>query len=543
MGFRFDTDSITPDSGSGGGSGQIESLNVTPTTSAQTITAPSGVDGYNPINVSAVTANIDNNIVSNNIVSGVSILGVNGSATILNGETVNITPTTSQQIITPTSPKNGITQATVAAVTSSIDSNIIAENIKKDVPILGVVGTLESGGGGSVDHGGKYSVKVIDYDGSIISEDHLNTGDVFTLPSPPNKNPSLVFQEWSGTTTITNNTVTVGTEDILIGAVYDTVSGLSEFDIELDAETGLTIDINNLMDTGTLRNTAQVDWGDGIVETKPSNTTHTYQNYGKYTIKTNLRCDNSFESDYVTMAVYVTDNNSKYLYVDIIKAMRLSSNVFTNGVFNLYVHNIFAGLKKYITIPRGITKCSIEIDYNNNLTNIILPTTIESVSKVSIQYHRKFKYLIIPNTVFNAITDYKISTTHNVNTIKIPTTITTLTSDNYQFNYNVEKIFIHSNINTIPANTFRYNYELKYIYFLGNITLINKMAFGDSTELKVIDFTNCTEVPTLNNTNGFSSQLVNFYKYDCKILVPSNLLSSWKTATNWSTFADIIYGV
>lgn len=56
----------------------IESLNVTPSTSAQTITA-SGCDGYSPINVSAVTSSIDPNITAGNIKDGVSILGVTGS--------------------------------------------------------------------------------------------------------------------------------------------------------------------------------------------------------------------------------------------------------------------------------------------------------------------------------------------------------------------------------------------------------------------------------------------------------------------------------
>ena len=57
---------------------QIESLNVTPTTSAQTINAPTGKDGYSPVNVSAVTSSIDANIVAGNIKDGVTILGVTG---------------------------------------------------------------------------------------------------------------------------------------------------------------------------------------------------------------------------------------------------------------------------------------------------------------------------------------------------------------------------------------------------------------------------------------------------------------------------------
>ena len=64
-----------------GSSPVITSLSVTPTTSAQTITAPSGTDGYSPVNVAAVTASIDANITAGNIKDGVTILGVTGSYT------------------------------------------------------------------------------------------------------------------------------------------------------------------------------------------------------------------------------------------------------------------------------------------------------------------------------------------------------------------------------------------------------------------------------------------------------------------------------
>lgn len=57
----------------------INSLSVTPSTSAQTINATTGVDGYAPVNVSAVTSSIDSNITANNIKNGVTILGVTGS--------------------------------------------------------------------------------------------------------------------------------------------------------------------------------------------------------------------------------------------------------------------------------------------------------------------------------------------------------------------------------------------------------------------------------------------------------------------------------
>ena len=79
-----------------------------------------------------------------NIKSGVNIFGINGSVTELNGETKTVTPTTSSQTITPTGTgKNALTSVTVNAVTSAIDNNITAGNIKNGVTILGVQGSYE----------------------------------------------------------------------------------------------------------------------------------------------------------------------------------------------------------------------------------------------------------------------------------------------------------------------------------------------------------------------------------------------------------------
>ena len=157
----------------------LASLTIIPSTTAQTITPPSGTDGYNTVNVSAVTASIDSDIVAGNIKSGVSILGVSGTVTELVGETRTVSITsTGGNTFTPSSGKNGITSikcnptnkaltitpsktsqtktvpsgysgyGTVKcnAVTSSIDSNITAGNIKSGVTILGVTGTYEGSG-------------------------------------------------------------------------------------------------------------------------------------------------------------------------------------------------------------------------------------------------------------------------------------------------------------------------------------------------------------------------------------------------------------
>lgn len=97
----------------------LQNKTATPTTSQQSITADSGYYGLGTVTVSAIQT-----------------------------ETKTATPSTSQQTVTPTSGKF-LTQVTVSAVTSSIDANITASNIKKDVSILGVTGTYEGSGGGA----------------------------------------------------------------------------------------------------------------------------------------------------------------------------------------------------------------------------------------------------------------------------------------------------------------------------------------------------------------------------------------------------------
>ena len=119
----------------------IEPLSVTPTTSQQIITAPANVDGYSPITVGAVDSAIDSNIVAGNIKNGINILGVTGDVVELNGTTATITPSTNSQTISPTSPYNAFMEVTVDAVDATIDSNIQPGNILSGVSILGVNGT------------------------------------------------------------------------------------------------------------------------------------------------------------------------------------------------------------------------------------------------------------------------------------------------------------------------------------------------------------------------------------------------------------------
>ena len=188
----------------------IQSLSITPSETSQTFNA-SNVDGYKPVNVSAIqtetpTVNLSlasgnqtvnassgkyiksltitkpSTLVASNIKSGVNIAGVNGSYAFKT-QNKTFTPTQTGGSVSADSGYDGLGVVTVNPVplgnktdvplnfynqtagtiadsqniysdenkfmtwaSVSRPSTLIAENIKKDINIAGITGTLESGG-------------------------------------------------------------------------------------------------------------------------------------------------------------------------------------------------------------------------------------------------------------------------------------------------------------------------------------------------------------------------------------------------------------
>ena len=106
--------------GGGGGGANLGTLSVTPSTSAQHLTPSSPLDGWDEVDVAAIQT-----------------------------QTKSATPSTSAQTVTPDTGKF-LTQVSISAVTSSIDANIQAGNIKSGTTILGVTGNYTGGGSATV---------------------------------------------------------------------------------------------------------------------------------------------------------------------------------------------------------------------------------------------------------------------------------------------------------------------------------------------------------------------------------------------------------
>ena len=200
-----------------------------PTTSSQEITADAGYSGLSKVTVSAVTSSIDSNITASNIKKDVTILGVTGTfdpQPELQAKTA--TPATSQQVIEPDAGKDGLSSVTISGVTSAIDANIQASNIKSGVTILGVQGTVNEGitPTGNINITDTNSTNVTNYataqvvdanlSASNIKKDVSILGVVGTYEETPDLETKTVTYTTNDTYTITPTTGKDGMSEVTV---------------------------------------------------------------------------------------------------------------------------------------------------------------------------------------------------------------------------------------------------------------------------------------------------------------------------------------
>ena len=123
----------------------LQAKTVDSSTVEQNVEADSSYDGLSSVTVNPYT--LDSKTVNSSTSAQTVISDADGLSSVtvnpyvLDSKTVN--PSTNQ--VSVTSDEDGLSSVTVNAVTAAIDPDIIAGNIRKDVEILGVIGTFEGG--------------------------------------------------------------------------------------------------------------------------------------------------------------------------------------------------------------------------------------------------------------------------------------------------------------------------------------------------------------------------------------------------------------
>ena len=131
-----------------------------------------------------------------------------------------------------------------------------------------------------------------------------------------------------------------------------------------------------------------------------------------------------------------------------------------------------------------------------------------------------------------------LSYCYSLASITIPNSVTSIGSSAFQSCYSLASITIPNSVTSIGSSAFYKCYSLASITIPNSVTSIGSSAFNNCFGMRYYDFSACTSIPALSNTNAFRNNPSDF-----QMLIPSALYDNWKTATNWATYASYMVAV
>jgi hypothetical protein len=168
-----------------------------------------------------------------------------------------------------------------------------------------------------------------------------------------------------------------------------------------------------------------------------------------------------------------------------------------------------------------------------SLSSVTIPNTITSIGYRAFEYCTSLSSITIPDSVTSIGSSAFISCS-SLTSIDIPNSVTNIGSTAFYRCSGLTSVTIGSGVTSIGSNAFRNCSSLTSIDIPSGVTSISQGAFYNCSSLSSMTV-NATTPPTL----GINV----FYNTTCPIYVPCQSVSSYKSAENWSTYADRIQGI
>ena len=137
-----------------------------------------------------------------------------------------------------------------------------------------------------------------------------------------------------------------------------------------------------------------------------------------------------------------------------------------------------------------------------------------------------------------AIGSYAFDNCYSLANVTIPDGVTSVNNNAFYNCYSLANVTIPDGGTSIGSYAFYNCYSLASVTIPDGVTSISNNAFGGCYGMRYYDFSACTAVPTLKNTNAFSK-----IPSDCQMLIPTALYDEWSAATNWATYASYMVAV
>ena len=166
-----------------------------------------------------------------------------------------------------------------------------------------------------------------------------------------------------------------------------------------------------------------------------------------------------------------------------------------------------------------------------SIEEIEFPSSLTTIGSSAFSQCYLLESILIPESV-NSIGTYAFESCHRLTEVVIPSSITAVPNHLFHYCPNIEKVEFKGQITEIGTSGFYSCASLKTLVLTGDVTSIGESAFQGCSSLPSLTFTTTTP-PTLVSWNAFD-------KTEFPIYVPAASVEDYKTAENWSTYADRI---
>ena len=440
------------------------------------------------------------------------------------------------------------------------------------------VDAIPTGGGESEDN-----VIFIDYDGTVVES--YTTAELLAMSALPS-NPShagLTAQGWNWSLSDAKAYVTANpTADLIIGQVYVPTDGKTHLNICI--ESGFDVSIPFIVKfANSIGANIEIDWGDGsskayatgTSEMTPVAYSHVYSSVGEYDVTLNVIsgtlifygaiCGTSTDgNEYINRRRYkkaFIGNNAKHGSAVVFRYTCLeeitipasfdygiSSFVyFLTGCYNLTGLVLPSGITEigdslvascasieYVSLPNGVSTIGASsFRYCYNLKKVCIPSSVTSIGNYFIA-DSGIKKIVVPGgvtTIGSYFAQYGLC-----EVAEFPSSLTSIGAIAFANCKALKSVALNEGLTNIP-NSFVSSTGLRSITYPSTVTSIGTTQFTSSAVKEV--HLRSTTPPTISNKSNIAMS-----DYTGLYYVPyssdHSVLNAYKTATNWSNYADQI---
>lgn len=347
-------------------------------------------------------------------------------------------------------------------------------------------------------------VNFYDYDGTLLYSYTLAEAQALTDLPKSHTHEGLTFLGWNWSL----EKIKTLNRPVNVGAQYITDDGKTRLKIRVWSK--LRNDVS-LSITQNVANGVTIDWGDGSAAETLSATgnnivSHPYE-IGDYTITLTV-------ADGCTMGF--GNGTSAYCI------MGDSSNF----------GKVYCNLLREAYIGRGVTTIGSYAFQNcYSLSLITIPDAVKSIGGAAFQGCSSLSAITIPDSV-TSVGNYVFHVCYSLIAISFPDSVPSIGNYTFRTCSVLPAITIPDSVTSIGNNAFEGCSSLSAITIPDSVTSIGSSAFQNCYGVAEYSLESPTP-PTLSAANAFTN-----IPSDCVIRVPAGSLETYKTAANWSTYAD-----